>query len=672
MKLKLFEHLGIQILYICDINSYIYIPDQSVLEDINIKEDISEIAFLRFINQYFPQQNETFTKRLLNNKRIKSAHAEKEYESNYTLCIHPSRKCNLQCKYCFGEEEYLPSCEISLDMAIQAIDFIVLNHGVTGSLYTIDLSGSGEPLLRLDFIKELDKHCETLRNKTGKVESRGEVLWNYMQAQLFVINKSHLFVTEDFKLKSWCVNYVIPYIGYSMESNKEFFIKQDKAIKYIDSAIYKYYSESKEEIKESAKNILHFITSILGLIHIENENMSFTHQYFRDVSASIFYYTEANKCIAKKESSYDLYGMKWSQPVRELFFEIIADEIMRAAETNNNVIYNLLGDVYYYGVKAKSISINQNKAFLYLEKSADNDDFYGAWSVGYYYRQGDIVDPDFQQAIKYTLKALDKKPNYGPAVNTLATLFLNLAMILHKIDNVDEFGMEIHKYTELIDMIDGLDYNNMDLNNPNERREIVEVCLAFAKAKFEIAGSYGFLESYNRLGQIYDKGQVGQEVNKVEAFKYYKLSADKGEPWAQNRVGLFYKNGTIKIENALEKAFDYFKKSGAQDNSYALFNMAHYYKKGLTPCEKDEIRADGLYEASFELANIDAGIMLIDIHLERINALNNFDSKLWINEKADKNMNSIVEHMSAFDRDGKKEKIDEFYLKLKNAKESIR
>ena len=166
MRLKLLKGFDISVLYICDINNYIYLPNDSIINELDIDEEISEEEFLSFINLNFPEKLDKFIKILNSNKNYYSDGKTKVNE--YTICIHPSRKCNLKCKYCFGNEDYLSSDEISLETAIKAINYIVLNYGANGSMYTVDLSGSGEPLLRIDLIKKLDEYCDRLRNKIGK------------------------------------------------------------------------------------------------------------------------------------------------------------------------------------------------------------------------------------------------------------------------------------------------------------------------------------------------------------------------------------------------------------------------------------------------------------------------------------------------------------------------
>ena len=165
MKVQILEGFGIKALYFVDINDYIVITDDSILDKIDINREIADNDLIELIKDYFPNKLTEVIQLIAKSKmpRDKSTGA-----SEYTICIHPSRKCNLRCKYCFGKDEYLPCGEIDIETAKKAVDFIVFDYGSNGSMYTVDLSGSGEPLLRFDFIKELDEYCDQLRDKTGK------------------------------------------------------------------------------------------------------------------------------------------------------------------------------------------------------------------------------------------------------------------------------------------------------------------------------------------------------------------------------------------------------------------------------------------------------------------------------------------------------------------------
>lgn len=88
----------------------------------------------------------------------------------YTICMHPSRKCNLGCKYCFAMDgnDYLPKEGISVENAKKAINYLVNDYAKEAKEYRVDISGSGEPLLKFDFIKEISEYCKIKSNEISK------------------------------------------------------------------------------------------------------------------------------------------------------------------------------------------------------------------------------------------------------------------------------------------------------------------------------------------------------------------------------------------------------------------------------------------------------------------------------------------------------------------------
>ena len=53
----------------------------------------------------------------------------------------------------------------------------------------------------------------------------------------------------------------------------------------------------------------------------------------------------------------------------------------------------------------------------------------------------------------------------------------------------------------------------------------------------------------SRLGDAYEDGMFGLEVDEVAAFEYYKKAADGGDECAQYRLGKAYENGELGTGN---------------------------------------------------------------------------------------------------------------------------
>ncbi|GHU83585.1 hypothetical protein AGMMS50284_7400 [Clostridia bacterium] len=57
---------------------------------------------------------------------------------------------------------------MTFEIAKNAIDFLVDKYAPNASSYIVDLTGSGEPLLNIELIKQITHYCEERKNKIGK------------------------------------------------------------------------------------------------------------------------------------------------------------------------------------------------------------------------------------------------------------------------------------------------------------------------------------------------------------------------------------------------------------------------------------------------------------------------------------------------------------------------
>lgn len=172
LKVSVFEYLNQKVMYIQDVNYYFGIKD-----DFDIKfgdyelseEEVLNIAKENDLEEYEVFTNTSIEERLnkINTYNIDDVKEQSSY-GQFTLCLHPSRKCNLNCKYCFRKSEYLGEQQLTFEVAKDAIDFLVDKYAPCASKYVVDLSGSGEPLLQIDLVKQIVDYCKQKRNEICK------------------------------------------------------------------------------------------------------------------------------------------------------------------------------------------------------------------------------------------------------------------------------------------------------------------------------------------------------------------------------------------------------------------------------------------------------------------------------------------------------------------------
>lgn len=172
LKVSVFEYLNQKVMYIQDVNYYFGIRDNF---DIKLGDyELSEEEVLNIAEENDPEEYEVFINTSIEERlnKIKTYDIEEIKEQSsygqFTLCLHPSRKCNLNCKYCFRESEYLGEQQLTFEVAKDAIDFLVDKYAPCASKYVVDLSGSGEPLLQIDLIKQIVEYCKKKRNEICK------------------------------------------------------------------------------------------------------------------------------------------------------------------------------------------------------------------------------------------------------------------------------------------------------------------------------------------------------------------------------------------------------------------------------------------------------------------------------------------------------------------------
>jgi hypothetical protein len=95
----------------------------------------------------------------------------------------------------------------------------------------------------------------------------------------------------------------------------------------------------------------------------------------------------------------------------------------------------------------------------------------------------------------------------------------------------------------------------------------------------ELANKANINAQYN-LAMMYYRG-IGVKQNKVLAFIWFKTSADAGHKLAQNKLGYMYEKGEVEGIKSEKKAMKEYKKSALQNYDIAQLNLGMKYNSNI-------------------------------------------------------------------------------------------
>ncbi len=204
-----------------------------------------------------------------------------------------------------------------------------------------------------------------------KVTSNGAIIWNFMQTQLHksVFELKDISVILDYV---FALEYIIPYIAYTMVEQELFDISETNLIDIIKNGVEEYkqiWSDSYPGRIELIRfksgninatpsfnsiNIWNILTKELRMMYPNNNhNYSFYHQHFRDSLAAI----HMINCAEQDKNHFPSEWKKWIsqtvlKPISELMEPKLLDNIInklrgKTIDNNNFSITNIL-EVYQY------------------------------------------------------------------------------------------------------------------------------------------------------------------------------------------------------------------------------------------------------------------------------------------------------------------------------------
>ena len=190
-----------------------------------------------------------------------------------------------------------------------------------------------------------------------------------------------------------------------------------------------------------------------------------------------------------------------------------------------------------------------------LIKKASSGDPVAQNSLGYHYQEGQFIEQNYTEAIKWYRKAAEQ--GNPTAENNLGFCYDN--------------GYGVEK-----DDAQAVFWYSKSANHGN------------------VYGQYG-------LAGCYDVGQ-GVQKDYSKAFQWYKEAAEQGYAPAQNMLGVYYQDGK-GVEKNYREAIKWYRLAKEQDNAAAANNLGICYANGFG-VEKDYVKAFTLQTLSANLGNI--------------------------------------------------------------------
>lgn len=233
-------------------------------------------------------------------------------------------------------------------------------------------------------------------------------------------------------------------------------------------------------------------------------------------------------------------------------------ELIQKAEKGDAWAQNDLAA--YYNEGSDGFPKDQKKGMELYRKSAEQGFPKAMLNLGILYKRGDNVPQDYNEAMKWFLKAAeapeDRFPDKKAAQRDLAWAENNIGSLYRR-------GLGVDK-------------------NPEE-----------AIKWYRKSAARNSRVAEKNLGICYQEG-FGVEKDDVEAVKWFTKAAEKGEPRAQIYLAECYEQG-LGVEKNPETAFSWMKKSADQKYAQGQVALANYYAKGIGT-KQDLVMAADLYQ----------------------------------------------------------------------------
>ncbi len=210
--------------------------------------------------------------------------------------------------------------------------------------------------------------------------------------------------------------------------------------------------------------------------------------------------------------------------------------------------------------------------------AAKQNDPVAQYYLGECYRDGDGVEQDYQEALRWYQLAAEQ--GNISAQNNLGACYHN------GIGVTQDFHKATWWYQKAAEQGDATAQNNLGLCYANGYG--VPQDYYNAVNWFQRAAEQDHTDAQYNLGVSYARGE-GVEKNYIEAVHWYLKAAERGDAAAQNNLGLCYENGT-GVPQDYREAVKWYLKAVKQGYAIAQRNLGVCYRNG-NGVAKDHLEA---------------------------------------------------------------------------------
>ena len=228
-----------------------------------------------------------------------------------------------------------------------------------------------------------------------------------------------------------------------------------------------------------------------------------------------------------------------------------------------------------------------------LRSKAEKGDGEAQFSLGVCYMNGDGVQQNMAEAVKWYRKAAEQ--GYADAQNNLGVCYEDGNGVQK---NMTEAVKWYRKAAEQGHIVAQFNLGGCYKDGNGVQKDMAEAVKWYRKA-----ADQGLANAQNELGYCYYEGN-GVQKNMTEAVKWIRKAAEQGHIVAQRNLGFCYENGN-GVQKDMAEAVRFYRMSAEQGYALAQFELGVCYENG-SGVTKDLVEAGKWYSKAAEQGNADA------------------------------------------------------------------